>query len=163
MSGRSVDRKIAAEVPGTNFLGEVAVGSADDTDVDGNFLVSANREEGLALEDSKEFCLKGRGISPISSRKSVPPLAAKNLPGFAELAPVKLPCMAEEVSFEEVGRDRRGIHRDERTAAPWTLAVKDPSDEPLPVPLSPVTSVECGLDAARPMALNTRCMASLWP
>ena len=35
------------------------------------------------LQDAQRFCLHGKGISPISSRKSVPPSRGSNVPGLS--------------------------------------------------------------------------------
>ena len=72
---------------GNVFLGDfflqVAVGGGDDADVDFDGAVAADAFEFALLQDAEEFGLDGQVMSPISSRKSVPPLATFEAADFA--------------------------------------------------------------------------------
>ena len=72
--------------------GEVAVGGRDDAHVDLARLGGADRHE-LAAPGGTAAASPGSPavISPISSRKSVPPSAAARWPAFRSVAPVKAP------------------------------------------------------------------------
>jgi hypothetical protein len=77
------------------------------------------------------------GISPISSRKIVPPSASSNRPRRAAIAPVKAPfswpkislLVAEDLRFEQGFRKRRHVHGDEGLVTPWRERVDSPGYE----------------------------------
>ena len=78
-------------------------------------------------------------MSPISSRKIVPPSASANRPGVSAMAPVKAPRhVAEQLALEQRLGERRAVDGDERprraAGCGWWMARATSS---LPVPLSP--------------------------
>src|SRR5471030_853345 len=69
------------------------------------------------------FACNSSGISPISSKKSVPPSAASKRPNFCATAPVKALFMTEELAFQESQRNRRAVHLHERSTATPAVVV----------------------------------------
>ena len=70
-------------------------------------------------------------VSPISSRKSVPPSAASKRPGLSRSAPVKRAArVPEELALEQRVRERGAVHRDEG-CAPARAALVDRAREHL--------------------------------
>ena len=59
--------------------------------VHGDGLVAAEALDGLFLQDAQQFGLRVGVMSPISSRKIVPPLACSKRPMRRAAAPVKAP------------------------------------------------------------------------
>ena len=113
---------------------------------------------------SRRVC-RSNGMSPISSRNSVPPSACSKRPRRIVCAPVKAPRSWPNSSrLEQVLRDRRGVDRDERAAARagCACAARAPP-APCPMPDSPVISTVTLLCDSRPMARNTSCIAGAWP
>src|SRR5438270_219180 len=93
-------------------------------------------------------------MSPISSRKSVPPLASSKRPRRAPVAPVKLPRAWPNSSLSSTPS----------AMAPQSTAMNDPcarreapwiarATSSLPVPDSPTTSTVASVDATRAAAL----------
>ena len=65
----------------------------------------------------RSFTWKASVVSPISSRKSVPPWAATKWPGRARLAPVNAPrIVTEELALEQRLGKRGAVDRHERAA-----------------------------------------------
>ncbi len=100
----------------------------------------------------------GRGISPTSSRKRVPPFAASKSPGRSAVAPVKAPRECPKSSLSR---------RDSLTAPQFTpmngpsahaeLSCTKRAMRSFPVPLSPVMStVESTLAIVRAMSTTRR-------
>ncbi len=50
------------------------------------------REKVPSCSTCSSFACRMAGISPISSRKMVPPVQTSNFPGLVFTAPVKAPC-----------------------------------------------------------------------
>ncbi len=103
-------------------------------------------------------------MSPISSRKIVPPSAATNLPVWRRSAPVKLPFSwpksSDSISSSGIaaqltwtnGRSRRGE---------WRWMARATSS--LPVPLSPVMRTVAGVGAAFSIVSRRRFIARALP
>ncbi len=70
---------------------EIAVRRRDEADVDLDRLGAAETLHLALLEHAQELDLRGREMSPISSRKSVPPCASSKRPGLRAAAPVNAP------------------------------------------------------------------------
>ncbi len=88
---------------------------------------------------SSRVCASG-GMSPISSRNSVPPSACSKRPAARWVAPVKAPrLVAEQLALDQLARDRRHVDRRRRArrAACRNRAARAPTSS-LPVPDSPV-------------------------
>ncbi len=83
--------KVFAEVVLADGFDDVAVGGGDEADVDVELFVAADAGEGAVFEEAEELGLKGRDMSPISSRKMVPAWASSTRPSFWRMAPVKEP------------------------------------------------------------------------
>src|SRR2546425_3667076 len=103
-------------------------------------------------------------ISPISSRKSVPPLACSNLPFFCATAPVKAPRSCPKSSdsnkFSASAPQLIARNRPVRRGLSWWISRAVCS---LPVPVSPVISTvtsDCATFRTRP---NRSCMGRLLP
>ena len=93
---------------------------------------------------------RSSGISVISSRNSVPPLARSKKPRCWRSAPVKLPFSWPKISlsirFGEIAPQltaRNGLLR--RRLRSWTVR----ATTSLPVPLSPVMKTETAVPATR--------------
>ncbi len=72
----------------------------------------------------------GKGISPISSRKTVPRPAATNKPGVVAVgAGERPPDVAEELVLQQVVRDRRAVDRQERGLGVGPLRMQGPRDQ----------------------------------
>ena len=70
------------------------------------------------------------GMSPTSSRKSVPPLACSNHPLRSRSAPVKAPLTWPNSSrFQDVLAQRRAVQRDERLVPPRAVVVERLGDQ----------------------------------
>ena len=66
------------------------------------------------FEHAQQFGLRGKLISPISSRKIVPPLGRFEFAlALARGAGKSAFLMAEEFGFDQFGRKRGAVHRDE--------------------------------------------------
>ena len=76
-----------------------------------------------------------RPIEEISSKKIVPLSAASNRPCFSRDRPGEGALdVAEEVAFEQVGRERAAVDDDEREGGPVGVLVDGPGDELLARP-----------------------------
>ncbi len=103
-------------------------------------------------------------MSPISSRKSVPPSLCSNRPTRCVMAPVNAPFSWPKSSLSSncSGIAAQLIATKFRPARPekrW-IALAASS---LPVPLSPVTITGASECETRPIILKTCCMAADWP
>ena len=104
------------------------------------------------------------GISPISSRKSVPSPASRNAPARSAVAPVKEPLMCPKSSLSSKSA---GIAA--QLTATKGFALRRPcscrarATSSLPVPVSPRIKTVASLSAARPIVFCTRRIASLEP
>ena len=103
-------------------------------------------------------------ISPISSRKSVPPLAASNRPTREAMAPLKAPFLWPNSSLSSSVSgsapqliDTKG--RAARDDCRWMLR----ATSSLPVPLSPCTSTGLSLPATRVITASTSRISALAP
>ena len=75
---------------------------------------------------SRRVCASG-GMSPISSRNSVPPVGLLEAAALAlERAGEGALLMAEQLAFDQVARDRRHVDGDERPVAPLAVVVQRP-------------------------------------
>jgi len=72
------------------------------------------------------------GMSPISSRKRVPPLAAQTAHAARGSAGKGAPLVAEQLAFNELARDRGHVDRDEGPRAALAEIVQRPGDQLLP-------------------------------
>ncbi len=103
-------------------------------------------------------------MSPISSRKSVPPSACSNRPRRSSVAPVKAPF-----SWPNSSDSSRSAVNAEVLSAMNALAARGlcrcsaRATSSLPVPDSPMISTVMLDRDRRPMARNTSCMAGAWP
>ena len=78
----------------------------------------------------RSFTCISTGTSPISSRKSVPPSASSKPPGLrADRAGEGAPLVPEQLALDEVLRDGRAVHLDERLVAPRRAPVERLRDE----------------------------------
>ncbi len=70
------------------------------------------------------------GISPTSSRNSVPLLASSKRPTFCAMAPVNAPFLvAEQLAFQQSGGNRRAVQLDEGPLAPAAQIVDRAGDQ----------------------------------
>jgi hypothetical protein len=67
-------------------------------------------------------------MSPISSRKRLPPLATSNLPSRSLLAPVKARA-CRELALDEFRGDGGAVEGDEELVAPWAQPVEGAGDQ----------------------------------
>jgi hypothetical protein len=130
--------EVFAEFAFLHHFGEIAVRGGDDADIDLDGLAAADALEGLLPMARRSFTCVLASISPISSRKRVPPSASSNRPMRRSCAPVKEPFSWPKSSLSRIWGER---------AAQWTvtsLALGRPlrwwmawATSSLPVPLSP--------------------------
>src|SRR6185312_3648419 len=127
-----------------------------------NARFSPTRRTSPSCKARRILAWSGSGISPISSRNSVPPLAASNKPGRAVAAPVNAPLPWPNSSDS----------RSSAGSAATLTATKAPRARPelawrmrattsLPVPVSPKIATGASLAAKRAARLRSDCMAAL--
>ena len=112
LSGHHVEpvEEILAEPPVLHQRLEVAVGRREHADVHANRLAGRPRARwSRSCSTRRSLAWSSSGMSPISSRKSVPPCASSSLPeppllGVGERAAL----VAEQLRLEQRGRDGRG-------------------------------------------------------
>ena len=83
--------QILAEALAGDLGLEIAVGGRDEADVDRPRGAPADAHDLAALEHAQQLRLQRGGISPISSRNTVPPRAVSSRPGLGRAAPVNAP------------------------------------------------------------------------
>ena len=76
------EEQVLAEAPRRDLGLEVAVGRGDDAHVDLDRLGRADAADLALLQHAQQLHLHLGAISPISSRKSVPPVASSKRPRF---------------------------------------------------------------------------------
>ena len=122
------------------------------------------REISPSCSTRRIFVCVVSGMSPISSRKSVPPSHCSNLPMRCDIAPVKAPFSWPKSSlssrFSGMAAQlmaRNGLFT---RVLFWKIARATSS---LPVPLSPVMRMVVCVGATWPMSLYTCCIAGELP
>ena len=76
------------------------------------------REKVPVSRTRRSFTCSSKGISPISSRKSVPPSARSKCPRWTPVGAGEAAALvAEELALDEVGGDRAAVDRDHRPRA----------------------------------------------
>jgi hypothetical protein len=132
------EEEVLAELLGLDHLAEVAVGRAEDADVDPERVVLADAADLARLQEPEQLDLTLLSSSPTSSRKSVPPLATSKSPLRLVSAPVNEPlAVAEELALDEVLGQGAAVDRDEGVARPRLLSWRLRAISSLPVPVSP--------------------------
>ena len=126
--------------------------AAIDAHVDRTRPAAADALELALLEDAQQLRLERRGISPISSRKSVPPCGLlERARSCCAIAPVNEPFSWPNSSdSRSSSRERRAVQRHERAGARRALARPAAATISLPVPDSPVTRTVVSDEATRP-------------
>ena len=100
------------------------------------------------------------GISPISSRKSVPPLAASKSPSLRRTAPENAPCSCPKSSLSRSSGDSAPqLMARKRRRARWLWACMVRAASSLPVPVSPCSSTATSVGARRMSACRRPPMA----
>ena len=104
-------------LPCGDQLFQVAVGGRDDPHVDADRLVVADARDLCSSSTRSSLICVAIGMSPTSSRNSVPPLAYSNLP-MRSLMRVgeRALHVAEQLAFEQVLGHRGAVEGDERLA-----------------------------------------------
>ena len=111
--------QVLSELAVRNEPGQILIRRSDDADVYFNVLLSAYTLELSVLAETRSnlICIAVE-ISPISSKKSVPPSACSNLPFFCAIAPVKAPRSCPNNSDSRRNfRQRAAVDCEESTAA----------------------------------------------
>ena len=85
--------------------------------------LAAHALERAILQHAQQQELRAGAISPISSRKSVPPRASSNRPRFNFAAPVNAPFVAEQLAVHRGLRIDDAVGFDERAELPGRRAV----------------------------------------
>ena len=67
---------------------DILVGGADKPEINLDLVIAANPLDGAVFQNPQKLCCNGSGISPISSRKRVPPCASSTRPSRGLSAPV---------------------------------------------------------------------------
>jgi hypothetical protein len=83
--------EVFAEPTALNEVAQVAVCRSEDAHVNGDGSRRAHRRTSPSWSARSSFTCSDIGNSPTSSRKSVPPFASSNSPGFSSTAPLKAP------------------------------------------------------------------------
>ena len=105
------------------------------------------------------FTCSASGMSPISSRNSVPPVGRLEQALVVALAPVNAPLrVAEELALEQRLGDRAAVDRDERRVGAPLARWMARASSSLPVPLSPWMST---LASVAPPAARCRSRSSI--
>ena len=132
-SGTTFRRKkqVLAEGPLAHLRLEVLVRRGDDAHVDVMRLLAARRATISPVWSARStFACAERLMSPISSRKSVPPCASSNWPRRRAAAPEKLPFSWPKSSLSMSSRgDRRAVHLHERSRGALRQPVDRRGDE----------------------------------
>ena len=88
------------------------------------------RSNSLSCSARRSFTCISIGISPISSRKSVPPLASSKRPGLLATAPgERAALVAEELALDELLGDRGAVDLDEGLVLAARVLVERAGDE----------------------------------
>ncbi len=97
--------QVFAKLARCDLLAEIAVRRRDDADIGADRPRAADRRELAGLQDASRRVCASIGISPISSRNSVPPAACSNRPALRCAAPVKAPrsCPNNSASINSRG------------------------------------------------------------
>ena len=96
---------------------EVLVRRGDDAHVDAHLPSAADRHHQAVLQHAQDLRLQSSAMSPISSRKIVPPCASSKWPRRACRAPVTRPSRAQQHALHQLLGDRRTVDRHERSLA----------------------------------------------
>ena len=111
---------------------EVPVGGGDDADVDLDVAAGAQAGELASCRTCRSLACSGRGISPISSRKMVPPSASSNLPGLSLVgAGEGAALVAEELGLEQLAGQGGAVDLDEGALARAAERVVDGAGDEL--------------------------------
>jgi hypothetical protein len=84
-------KRSSRNVPALDRLGEVLVRRREHAHVDVHDVLAADARDLARLERAQHLGLRDESMSPISSRKSVPPCACSKKPRFLACAPVNAP------------------------------------------------------------------------
>ena len=127
-------------------------------------LVSPTRTIARFCSTRRSLACKCSGILPISSRKSVPPLACSNLPTWSACASVKAPLTCPNSSLSKsvsviAPASTHTIGRLARAERRWISLARTS----LPVPFSPVMRIDASVVATFSNCLRIVVMAGLDP
>ena len=163
------DRQAVVEILAERALvraeGERAVRRRDDAHVDRALRVAADAADRARLDaPGGAWTGRSRGISPISSRKSVPPWASSKTPRRSLTAPLNAPrtCPKSSVSirFSGMAPQSTGTKGPE---ARDDAACSERAATSLPVPVSPAMSSVAFVDAMRSRMAYTCRISRLAP
>ena len=96
--------KIVSKLLPGDFFQQILMGCRNQPEIDGDVPVAADPVETLSCENPEQIHLHLSGISPISSRKRVPPPAISNRPFWVRAAPVKSRPRGRKARFRAVFR-----------------------------------------------------------
>src|SRR5213592_3162547 len=98
--------QVLAEGALLHHLFEIPAGGANHPDINGMETFEPSRSTLRSCSTRKSLACSGRGRSPISSRKTVPPLASSKRPRRIWLAPVNAPfsCPKSSSSIRDSGK-----------------------------------------------------------
>ena len=135
--GRQFDREhtqpvvqVLAEPAGLGLRPEIAVRRRDQPHVHPRVRSSPTRSSSPSWRTRSSLAWSSSGISPISSRNSVPPSASSNRPARSRTAPVNAPlaCPKNSLSYRSRGH-RRAVHLDQRLGRPLAPPVDLAGDQ----------------------------------
>ena len=110
--------QVAPEPAGAHLVGEVAIGRGHDAHVDWTGCGAAEPLDLPSWSTRSSFGCSSSGSSPISSRKSVPPLASSNAPGLRRVrAGERAALVAEELALDQRRRERGAVDDHEAAGA----------------------------------------------
>ena len=138
--------EVLPEAPRRDHLREVAVGRADHAHVHRH--APRCRRAGAPRASAARAAAwpaRASGISPISSRKSVPPLASAEQPGRADRAGEGAALVPEQLALDDRLGQRAAVHRARRARRRGLEAWSARATSSLPVPLSPWISTVLSL------------------
>ena len=151
--------EVLAEAPGGDLVAEVAVGGGDHAHVDVPRLRRADPLTSPSWSTRSSLAWKSADISPISSRKSVPPSARSKQPARAGAPGEGAALVAEELALEHAGRERRAVDGDERRADAVAPVVQQPRHQLLAGPALTRTSTLAARATRRTSSSSSRLAA----
>jgi hypothetical protein len=131
--------EILAKAPFGHFQHGIAVGGADDADIDRLGRAGPHRLDAARLQETQQLDLKADVHLADFIEKQRAAIGRAHGAGVVVDGAGKGPlAVAEQFRFQQVFRDRAAIDRDERPLLRWLQAWIASAATSLPVPLSPV-------------------------
>ena len=122
--------QVLAELSLATAFAQIAIGGGDDADVDLDRALPPTRSNSRSWSTRSSFTCTSSGISPISSRKIVPPSASSKRPmRRSNRAGERALLVAEQLALDQAGRQGGAVDLDERLVAPRAGRVDGAGDQ----------------------------------